>query len=200
MTLSALGIFSAAGAGVVSAGSYELIETTILGSSATSITFSNLGTYSSTYKHLQVRYVARSDRSTFSQEEIRIRLNGVTTNTSYDMHFLQGDGATVYSSNNTADNANSNIVGTLTASGSQTGAFAAGVLDILDAYSTTKNKTIRNLSGQESQNAGGFGGRFINLMSLLFSSTDSTTSVTLLPMNGPNFITGSRFSLYGIKG
>jgi hypothetical protein len=52
-----LGILSAAGAGGGVAGDYELISSEILGTTAASVTFSSLGDYSSTYKHLQIRAV-----------------------------------------------------------------------------------------------------------------------------------------------
>jgi len=201
MTLSALGIFSAAGAGGgVSLSDYELIATTILGSSQSLVTLSNLGDYSSTYKHLQIRYSARSDRATFSQDAMRIRINGNTTNTNYAAHYLQGGDGFVASTSGTGVNSTSTLVGRLTCSGSETGSFNAGVIDLLDAYSTTKNKVVRYLSGQQSQNAGGFSGTYVNMGSTLFALTDSITSIGFLSNEGTNLIAGCRFSIYGIKG
>jgi hypothetical protein len=68
-----LGILSAAGAGGGGplASDYELISTQILTSPQSSITFSSLGTYSSTYKHLQVRAVARSTRCYYKHGVLR---------------------------------------------------------------------------------------------------------------------------------
>ena len=43
--------------------SFDLIQTYTLSSNQASVTFSNLGDYSSTYKHLQLRMVAKSNRS-----------------------------------------------------------------------------------------------------------------------------------------
>ena len=91
MTLSALGIFSAAGAGGAAFSSdYELISTTILGSSQTSVSFSGLGTYSSTYKHLQLRMVLRGDRNG-GAEGLMGRLNGDTA-ANYANHTVRGSG------------------------------------------------------------------------------------------------------------
>jgi hypothetical protein len=200
MTLSALGIFSAAGAGGgVALSDYELIETQILGSSQASITFSSLGTYSSTYKHLQIRAVVRGDRGTFSQDQVQLFLNGDETVTNYSSHKLEGQGVNVQSSAGISS-AVGTYIGRTTATGSQTGAFSAHIVDVLDAYSTTKNKTIRTLFGQESQDSGGFPGRFVGLNSNLFISTASVTSLKVQIGIGTNFIAGSRFSLYGIKG
>jgi hypothetical protein len=193
-------ILGVTASGFFNSGDYELIETSILGSSQTSVTFNNLENYSSTYKHLQIRWVARSDRTTFSQETLRMFINGITTNTTYDTHYLRGDGSVVVSAADNGDDTNSNALGTLTGSGSQTGSFAAGVIDILDSYSTTKNKTIRTLSGQESQDGGGFGGRFILFSSTLLNNTSLISSLTFDQRFSTNFVAGSRFSIYGIKG
>jgi surface protein len=66
-------------------------------------------------------------------------------------------------------------------------------VDILDAYSTTKNKTVRSLFG-------GVGSDVFSssLASGLFPSTASITSLDISTFN--TFATGTRISLYGIKG
>jgi len=179
------GILSAAGAGVAS-GTYELISTTILGTATASITFSSLGDYSTTYKHLQVRAVTRTSHTT--TDYLDIRLNGAT---SFCEHGLEANGSSV-SSYNSGGIATSIAVALVPNSTSTTNSFGGAVVDLLDPYSTTKNKTIRGL--------GGFGGVNIALRSGSWASTSSVTSITLLPSSGANLVSGSRFSLYGIRG
>jgi hypothetical protein len=187
MTLSALGIFSAAGAGGVG-GTYELIETSIVsGSSTTTVTFSNLGTYSSTYKHLQIRGVAKpaSNANTY------LRVNGDTGN-NYAWHelFTYEPATSVQSAGSTSQN----HIKAIYADGTGTAnSFGAGVIDILDSYSTTKNKSVRILTGTTDD-------VFITLRSGLWNSTASITSLTLTTSDGSNLVAGSRFSLYGIRG
>ena len=191
MTLSALGIFSAAGAGgVVADTSFDLIETVILGSSAASITFSSLGTYSSTYKHLQIRGTARSNRATFSIDTLQILFD---SNAMTRGHRLCGDGTTVFS-------AAENSVAEISTDVATSGSFGAFVIDLLDFYSTSKNKTVRGFSGTMSADAGGFTGKEVQLSSSFRDSTVAITAVTLDPLFGANLVAGSRFSLYGIKG
>jgi len=67
------------------------------------------------------------------------------------------------------------------------------VLDILDAYSTTKNKTIRSLSGMTG------GANNLQLYSGLWNNTAAISSLNIFP-GATNFVAGSRFSLYGIRG
>jgi hypothetical protein len=191
MTLSALGIFSAAGAGGGPVGDYELIETTILGSSQASVVFSSLGTYSSTYKHLQIRGVARSTRATFSIDSLSILFdsNGMTT-----YHRLFGNGSAADSNQETTS------IVEISTDVATSGSFGGFVIDILDFYSTSKNKTVRALSGTISADAGGVTGKEVQLASAFRDSTSAITSVTLDPQFGANLVAGSRFSIYGIRG
>ena len=186
MTLSALGIFSAAGAGGVAvAGDYELISTTILGTSTASVTFSSLGDYSSTYKHLQIRAVAKYD-SAF--DNLLMRFNSDTGN-NYSHHRLIGNGSTVSS----IATANTSSLFPGLASSTTSGIYSPTVIDILDPYSTTKNTTIRALYG-DSENP------TVRLASGAWYNTSAISSILIYSQSSFNFVAGSRFSLYGIKG
>jgi hypothetical protein len=187
MTLSALGIFSAAGAGAAVTGSYDLISTTTLGTASSFVTFSNLGDYSSTYKHLQIRVVARSTR-TDVDSAIGVQFNATTSG--YFWHELQGNGTSATSSASTSQS--SMRLGYTTGNSSAASAFGVMVLDVLDPYSTTRNKTFRALTG----------GTNLNRIRLTSGSLVLTNSVTEIKLNDnfANFAIGSRFSIYGIRG
>lgn len=177
-----LGFLAGSGGGVGT--DYELIETVVLGSAQPSITFSNLNTYSSTYKHFQIRSTHAWTSS--GATDLAMRLNA-DTGTNYDWHSLRGNGSSVDSIAGT--NTNYIRLGFVADT-----TFGGSVTDILDAYSSSKNKTVRTLVGNSG---GGFTG--INLSSGAWRNTNSITSVTILTGSN-NFATGSRFSLYGIKG
>lgn len=183
------GILAASGAGA--AGAYEHLESVILTGSQSTVTFSNLGTYSATFRHLQIRGVARTDRAGTAADIITMIFNGDTA-TNYSDHYLIGDGSGVSSSNATSQN-NMEFATAYGATGT-TNAFSPFVCDILDWSSTSKNKTIRTLSGQPTNY------NQIGLYSGLWRSTAAITSITLDQIGGTNFVSGSRFSLYGIKG
>jgi len=188
MSLIPFGFWAASGAGGGGA-AYDLLETTTLGSSASSVTFSGLGSYSD-YAHLQIRWLVRSSKSSTGDAMV-LNINGDTGN-NYRAHMLRGSGSTVTSAAFLDQNRIEvcNIIGDTGA----TGNFNAGVMDLLDFASTSKNKTFRQLSGQttNSQN--------IEFRSGLWQSTSAITSLVFDQETGPNFVTGSRFSLYGIKG
>lgn len=174
--------FSAGGGGA--AADYELISTTILGSAAASVTFSGLGTSAAAYKHLQIRAVYKMDTAS---ETALMQFNGDTA-TNYRVHRLTGNGSTVTS----ADFGPKGSLVPLNATGTATGVFSTSIVDIFDFASTTKNKTVRSLSGRLDT------ATEINLYSGAWFSTAAITSITL-PATAGNIVTGSRFSLYGLK-
>jgi hypothetical protein len=186
MTLSALGIFSAAGAGGgVALSDYELIETYILGSSQSAVTFSGLGAYASVYKHLQIRSVERQSNSVVESRGV-LSINGSAGSRS---HYLIGTGSSVLS----ADEGAGSMPFYSPGANDVANNFAGRVTDILDPFSTTKNKTVRNTCGFTSSSF-----NRIFLQSGLWASTASVTSITFT--SAANYVAGSRFSLYGIKG
>ena len=189
MGLIPLGILSSAGSEL--SGTYELIESRILGSNAANLTFDSLANYSSTYKHLQLRGVART---TIVQAfgSFSLRLNG-DTGSNYIVHELFGAGSSVASrTSGTTTNMLDIVQGTGT--NNNTNAFGGFVLDLLDAYSSSKNTTVRCLTGRSVTT-----NPRISLFSGLWINTASVTSITLIP-NGGDILTGSRVSLYGIRG
>lgn len=189
-----LGITASHGLGVRAGSDMELISTTLLTGNQSSVTFSSLDTYSTTYRHLQVRFTMRPSTTDCT---LMARFNG--TQTRWDGHFLLGDGGSVTSGRRASDDLG--LVYVQDFASTTSSAFATGIIDILDAYSTNKYKTIRMHYGQE-----GTSGR-VALTSSAFASTNATTSFALsvgtgsvAPWQGINFTSGSRFSIYGIKG
>ena len=170
---------------------FHHLETVLLGGNAASVTFSNLGQYSD-YQHLQLRVAVRSNNGAV-WEEMKLTFNGSTSG--YRSHLLGGTGSSVFSAwSDTTDtylkpwafsvgaNATANV-------------FGAAVLDILDAFETTKNKTVRALGGRVPAN----GETRIALSSGIWTNTSAITSITMAPEAGSQWVAGSRFSLYGIK-
>jgi hypothetical protein len=193
MTLSALGIFSAAGAGGGAVASdYQLIETYILGSNQASVIFSNLGTYASTYKHLQIRMAVKSSNAAVWEVGL-MRLNG-DTGTNYSVHSLEATYQPSLIIRNTGF-ANTDSMSFSAAGSTNTGVNAAAVIDLVDCFSTTKNKTVRLLSGYHQPSAGE-----LSFRSGAWRNTASITSATIFPLSGTQWLTGSRFSIYGIRG
>jgi hypothetical protein len=185
------GLFSE-GAPPVSPTSYESIATVnVGGGGSSSITFSSIP---STFKHLQVRLIARSNRSGFTQDIMRIRYNG-DTGANYAYHMLEGTGVGSGGTNAGSSTADPWIMfspgATATAS-----AFNGTVIDILDYTNTNKNTTTRALTGLEQNTSDSR----VSLGSVLWNNTAAVTSIDIAPIYGTGFVQYTQFALYGIKG
>lgn len=167
--------------------SYESIATVTVGSGGQSgVTFSSIP---STYKHLQLRFMARVTGAT-TLDNLTMRFNS-TAGTAYTTHYLQGNGSGTPSSSYVTINGSELYVGRLTGANSTSGIFGVGVIDILDYQNTNKLKTTRSLSGQDQNGSGD-----LFFWSGLFNSTNAITQIDLLN----SYAQYSSFALYGIKG
>ena len=172
----------------VAADSYDLLETEILTSSQSSVTFSSLNsTYGADYQHLQIRYVARTTRD-LASDITQMYFNG-DTGSNYSWHRLRGNGAAIDSEGQSSQSymRATYVPSTLTASN----IFGAGVIDILDPFETNKNTTIRAFGGETANN-------YVAIHSGAWYNTAALTSITI-DQFGTNFVADSRFSLYGLK-
>lgn len=184
-----LGVIQAQASGAVAAGSFDLLETQVLSSSAASVTFSGLSAYAADYQHLQIRAVARTNRAA-NGDTGNLAINGITTS-SYGRHYLQGNGSTV-SSDAILSQPNSNNLYALVGNNATANTFTGIVIDILDPFENTKSTTYRALSGQAANE------NLIRLGSGSRYTAESVTSITLSAIG--SFVQYSRFSLYGVKG
>jgi hypothetical protein len=197
MSFILLGILNAQAAGGDAGGAYDLLETQILTSSASSVTFTGLDTLASGYQHLQLRIVARGD-SDSTTRDFRFNYNS-DTGANYSYHALFGNSTAVQSNNGSSKNLGQ-ISDFFPASKITANVFGASIIDILDFNSTTKNKTMRAFSGSPAPTPSGESvSPRIKLDSALWNSTAAITSFNCYLETG-NFVTGSRFSLYGIRG
>jgi hypothetical protein len=170
-------------------GSYELIGTAFGTGSSATITFSSIP---QNYKDLQIRGVSKVINANIFLS-LRFLLNGATSG--QNDHSLWGDGSSVASSSNQA-NTHIQAYGSTQGTGI-TESFGTIILDLLDYASTAKNKTTRSWQGFVDQ-AGAT--QNVALGSGLLQSTSAITSITINNQVSASFNSGSRFSLYGIKG
>ena len=172
-------------------GAYNFIEGYTLGSAQASITFGSGGTLPQTYKHLQIRGIARA--ASGGVNAIAIRLNG-DTGANYAWHLLYGSGSGSAQAAAGSSTATALMSYQANPTNDGTGVFGATITDVLDYSNSNKNTTVRNLSGRDGNGTGEIG-----LWSALWNNTAAVTSLTLIS-SGANFAAGSSFALYGIKG
>jgi hypothetical protein len=123
------------------------------------------------------------------------RVNGTAGN-NYTSHMVYGNGSTVATANWVGSS--TPYIGWTASNTSAANSYGAGVLDILDAFETTKNKTWRCFSGVTDAT-------WVSLASGFFHGAASGSplaaidSITLYQETSNNFVSGSRLSLYGLK-
>ena len=176
-----------AGNPLIMPGSYESIATATGTGSSGTITFSSIP---STYVALQIRGIARTTPLS-NVVNFNIRFNG-DTGTNYTRHSLIGDGATVSAGGQTAQNS---ILVYEAGRGANAAANIVGIsiIDIHDYASTTKNKTVRIISGSDANDTTGD----VALASGLWLSTAAIDSISLVTTSG-SWTTQTQFALYGI--
>jgi hypothetical protein len=185
-----LGVLAVAGAGaapVPAGNAYEWLETVSVGSGGqASVSFSNLNsTYGSTYQHLQVRITFKGE--TANTESLRMRLNS-DTGSNYNIHAVLGDGSAV-SSFGLANQ----VWMTIGDSKNTANAFTGAIVDVLDAFETTKFKTIRVLSGTSEAVTR------VDLASGAWRNTNAITDMSFFMNSGTDIAQFSRISLYGMR-
>lgn len=155
------------------------------------VTFSSIP---SGYASLQIRTFAKMDvYNANAAINIRIRFNGDSAST-YWSHFVRGDGSSA--SAGSTSNTFINVYNAIMDTNSDTSSFAASIIDIHDYASTTRNKTVRYVSGND-KNLANTQYR-IALGSGLWSSTSAVTSIELINEVG-NYGSGTVIALYGIR-
>lgn len=185
-----------AGGVAASTTSYESISTVTVGAGgSSSISFSSIP---STYKHLQIRLLAQSNRATYGTDSILGTLNS-DTGANYAYHVLRGDGGSA-SATSGASQSRFYVYSPSSTTAASAYTFGGSVIDILDYANTNKYKTIRCLSGADlNGTVGGYGGA-VALTSSLWQSTNAVTTINLAPESGTLWNQYSSFALYGIKG
>jgi hypothetical protein len=176
------------GAPPVAPSSYESIATVLLSGNQSTVTFSSIP---STYKHLQLRWTAKTDRAD-TDDVVLMQFNS-DAGSNYAWHWLRGNGSAAIASA-TANASNIAIQYGASGNSGATNTFGNAVMDILDYGSTSKYKTVRSLQGFDLNGSG-----WIYLESGLWQSTSAITSIVLDQQYGSNFTQYSSFALYGIK-
>jgi hypothetical protein len=173
----------------VSADNYfmEPIATTLLSSTATTVTFNNIP---QGYKHLQLRAITRVGAGSGTSFSGISLLCNEDTSSSYTYHRIIGNG-----SSPSADGAGSFgyiIAGYALQNGLLTNNFGPTILDVLDYSNVNKYKTFRSMSGYDNNGTG----------SIIFGSGVwmNSAAITSLTLKDVTFAANSRFSLYGIRG
>ena len=173
-------------------GAYEQIASTTVGSPVSSITFNGIP---STYQHLQIRALAKTNKATDNVDDVFVRFNSDSTD-NYAFHRLRGNGATADAAGDpTGSGFTAILLPTCAGITSKTNVFGTMVIDILDYADTNKKKTLKSLCGMNANEAPAW----VSLASGLWLSSAAISTVALTPGTGTTFSQYSSFALYGIN-
>jgi hypothetical protein len=173
-------------------GAYDALSTVTVGAGGVaSITFAAIP---NTYKHLQIRYMARSDQAGVDRLGIEVNFNSDTA-ANYSSHQLFGTGSAASASAYTSSSFIYTGLSDIPAATASANIFGVGIMDILDYADTSKHKTTRVLCGQDQNNTSGR----IFLTSGNWRNTAAITSIRFRPESSSNFTQHSQFTLYGVK-
>ena len=167
-------------------GAFESIATYSTLNGLNTVTFSSIP---QTYKHLQIRTSSVATTDGYIQS----RFNS-DTGSNYAWHLVSGNGAAVSSTSATTQ---TNLRITGYNNQMDTTYPYVSITDILDYTNTNKYKTIRTLSGKDSNGAGD-----ANLISGVWMSSSAVTAIELFlgSSGAKTYLTGSHIALYGIRG
>lgn len=164
------------------AGAYDSLATvTVPSGGAASIDFIGIP---QGYKHLQLRVFASPTTA-----DVFMRFNGDGSGSGYSRHYLYGDGSSA-AAGGVYNDPNLSVGYYSTTSG----IFGASVVDVLDYTSSTKNKTIKALSGGDANGSG-----LVVLYSGARNNTSPITSISIFPTGAGTFRQYSQVALYGVK-
>lgn len=142
------------------------------------------------YKHLQIRYIARTSRSE-ADDGFSIQLNG-DSGTNYRYHYLAGSGSSA--SAYTEGSMTGYAVPYVSAANAGANTFGVGIFDLLEYTNTSKYKVARIIGGEDNNGAG-----WVALNSGLWLNTSAVTSIKFKTNTLGDFVQYSQFALYGIK-
>ncbi len=167
------------------ADTYKALSTVTVGAGGSStITFSNIP---QTYTDLRIVLSARTDRSGFPNDNIRVYPNGSSSNLSE--RYLLGFGSGVTSATDTSGLGAAGAVGA-----SATASTFSNVEVYIPNYTGSTNKQFAIDAVSENNATDGRQGLTANL----WSSTTPITSLTIVPSSGPNFVQYTTATLYGV--
>jgi hypothetical protein len=163
----------------------ELISTITLSSTTSSIDFTSIP---QTYTDLVCVFSLKSNFASSDYDDLGIKANGVTTNTSY--RILRAYGVSAGSGSGTGLFGHGFIAG----NSSTANSFGTGTL-MIPNYAGSANKTISVDSAMDNNNSNAFVGFFAGR----WASTVAINQLTFYSNNGGSLLSGSTVSLYGFN-
>jgi hypothetical protein len=167
---------------------YQLITANTLTTPTASVTLSAIP---STFTDLVLKGSIRCDESSFSNEQIRIRFNSLSTSI-YSNVFARGDGSGSASALSSSET--SGFVGLMNTDATTSNTFSNFEIYIPSYLSSVSKQTDTYTAMENNATTA-----YITALANLTATSAAITSLTFTTSNARNFVSGSSFFLYGIK-
>lgn len=186
-----LGVLASTKSSNLSTG-FSSIATVTAAGGETSLTFSSIP---QTYTDLQIRGISKDTNTALnSANGVAFQFNA-DTGANYAYHLLISNGSAVSASGSASQTSIVLDAGSVYSNAAETNMFGVNIIDISDYTSATKNKTLRAVSGGDTNAANT--NIHLDVASGVWLSTSAITSIKIIPNN--TFAAGTTFALYGIK-
>ena len=179
---------------IVTTGFVSIATVTVGSGGQASAEFTNIP---SVYKHLQIRCLSRNTSSSV-RVNMQVGNGTIDTGNNYNWHSLGGDGSAAFGY---SPGPSLNYIQAVSSvqNSDLANAFGGAIIDILDYANTSKNKTVRILTGSDV-NSYASGNYFVGINSGAWFSTSAIDKIKLYPNSAGNLAEFSQFALYGIQG
>lgn len=170
--------------------SFDSIQTVTLTGNQTSI---DLNSIPSTYQHLQIRAVVRCDRPSTTEEYPIIRFNSGNQVTSRQVFDTTASSSTV---NVTRGFGTGMDFGRIPTPSINSNIFGFWIINIFDYANTSKAKLFQMYSGYLNVTSSP---GFTYYQGTVVNSTNAINQISFQTYYGSNYVTNTRFALYGLK-
>jgi hypothetical protein len=157
----------------------------------------------STYEHLEIRMNAQSDRASYGNDAVLMRLGDtghspVDTGANYSYEILETDSSTSTTAQRVTG-ATSMYVGRIATGFSGAANFGTCVISVLDYANANKNTTVMGSGGMVSTIGTTANSVKVRFASGLWDDVSVVNAILLNPVDGTSWLRGSEFTLYGLK-
>jgi hypothetical protein len=181
----------------------EAIQTTYLeafGAEASYIIFDDIP---STYEHLEIRINAQTNRATYGNDAIEIRLGDtghspVDTGSNYSYHIMETDTSTT-TNGQAYTGVNNPRIGRISSGVAGAANFGTCIISILDYSNANKNTTVTGLGGMTSGLGTTANDTKVTFNTVLWADTSVVNAIQLMLSDGTGWNRGSEFTLYGLN-
>lgn len=169
----------------------RLNNTTLTNSTTNVVTFSSI---TNTYTDLLLRISAKTTRTGSGDNgaDFGLQINGLSTNI-YSRTTLRGTGSGL----GNGRSINASEISAITEGNSV--ATANNIFAVHDIYITNYNSTSFKSVLYDTVTENNATGSYIELVAGTIQTTNAVSSIRIFDQNGFNFVTGSTFTLYGIR-